>query len=137
MPLIDRDGMMKPMLLACPSFVPTWERFLQQWRAPDGTRDLPLYLALSELADHLIAKLERGETDDFSAVFAVIERWHREGTRYVKVAATVGLLEDLQNVNRHGASSPSAFLPWLGPETARWWHKVDRFWSHGEPLRDD
>lgn len=138
---IGRDGMMEPMLRACPSFAPVWLEFLRDWQddplleQQDGR--LPLYLALSDLANHLIFKLEHGDTSDFPAVFGVVERWHREGTGEVREAAAVGLIEDLQNENRYRSSGPSAFLPWLGPETRRWWHKLERSWSHGELLPDE
>jgi len=88
---------MVPMLEACPSFSPAWEKFEAEWRSePDG---LPLYLALSDLARHLVGMLERGDTVSFPSIFAVVELWHREGDSYAREAATVGLLEDLQNTN--------------------------------------
>ena len=122
---------MLPLLLdACPSFDEPWRACLEEW----GDRcDLPVYIALSELARHLIGMLDRGETEAFSRVFDVVERWHVEGDAYVRCAATVGLLEDLQNGNLHTArTAPEQFLPYLGPESRKWWHRVERFWS-GDP----
>jgi hypothetical protein len=71
----------------------------------------PLYLALSELARHLIEMLARDDLASFPAIFAVIEHWLVEGVPYVVEAATVGLLEDLQKqrlaqVNRTRAVPP-------------------------------
>jgi len=71
------------------------------WAAGDAFSlgDLPLYLALGDFAWHLIGMLERGETASLPAVFAAVERLHAEGEHYVREAATVGLLEALQNLN--------------------------------------
>jgi hypothetical protein len=92
---------------------------------------------LADLAHHLIGQLEAGATNRFEAVFDVVERWHVEGDDYVREAATVGLLEDLQNASLHTATSPDDFVPWLRPETRRWWQKVDAFWSEGKLIADD
>jgi hypothetical protein len=66
-----------------------------------------------------------------------VEQWHVSGDTYVKEAATVGLLEDLQNTNLHEGTDPDAFRKFLGPESERWWSKVVRFWSEGRLLTDD
>ncbi|WP_104663329.1 DUF7674 family protein [Ensifer adhaerens] len=127
---IDRSNMFEPLLQADPSFAETWAAFQEEWR--DDDEPPPLYLALAELARHLIRKLEAGDTPGFRAVFDVVERWHIHGDAYVKEAATVGLLEDLQNGNFHRVTSPDDFLPWLAPETLGWWIQIRQFWA-GEP----
>src|SRR5262245_33190674 len=93
--MLRSDEMMNPMLESCPTFATSWQEFMSEWQ--DDPNGLPIYLALSDLARHLIAMLERGDTESFPAIFAVVERWHRDGDPYVREAATVGLLEDLQN----------------------------------------
>jgi len=121
----DRSNMFEPLLRVDPSFREKWETFQREYRSSDA---LPLYLALSELARYLIADLETGNTHRFEAVFDVIERWVVKGDPYVKDAATVGLLEDLQNGNLHRRTCSDDFLRWLRPETLRWWTKVHEFW---------
>jgi hypothetical protein len=133
--MITKDEMMQPLLMACPSFQPTWESFLKEWR--DGTTDLPIYLALSDLARHLVGMLARNDTSTFPAVFDVVEQWHNHGDPYVKEAATVGLLEDLQNKSIHASTTPEQLRVFLGPLSAKWWDKLYGFWERGEPLRDD
>lgn len=131
--MIARSEMMPLMLQACPSFDGEWRRFLQAWsEAPE----LPLYLALGDLARHLIERLARRDVSTFPAVFAIVERWIVEGTPYVREAAIVGLLEDLQNGNLHAATQPDAFRPYLLPVSARWWDKLIGFWERGALLRD-
>jgi hypothetical protein len=133
--VISKDEMMPVLLEACPSFNPKWQTFLDNWKDEDC--ELPHYLALADFARHLIGMLERGETDTFPAIFAAVERLHLEGEHYVKEAATVGLLEDLQNDGLHTGTLPEQFREYLGPETTRWWDKLYRFWERGELLTDD
>jgi hypothetical protein len=123
--------MMPMMLTACPSFDDKWRAFLYYWR-DEG--DLPVYLALSELARHLIAMLAQNDVESFPAVFAVVERWHVEGDSYVAEAAAVGLLEDLQNANLHESTVPEQFRQFLLPQSAKWWDKLNDFWEGGNPL---
>lgn len=125
---------MEPMLDACPSFRPAWAEFVQEWSSGE---DQPLYVALGSLASHLIALLAARDTTTLSSVFTVVERWHLEGDAYVREAATVGLLEDLQNEGLHTSTTPKDFEAFLHPESLKWWGKVDRFWSRGEIISDD
>lgn len=121
------------MLDASPSFEGPWREFLEYW---EEEAELPLYLALSDLARHFIAMLARNEVESFPRIFAVVERWCREGDGYVSEAATVGLLEDLQNRGLHYSTEPEQFRPYLLPESAKWWDKLYVFWERGKPLRD-
>ena len=132
--VISKDEMMDSMLHACPSFRPDWQAFLEEWRSE---ADKPLYLALAALAHHLIAMLAARDTVGLVAVFQVVERWHLEGDAYVREAATIGLLEDLQNLHLHQTTSPADLEPFLLPESLKWWRKVDRFWSEGKVITDD
>jgi len=129
--MISKDDMIPLMLEACPSFEPKWREFLDSWQEES---EPPIYLALSDLARHLIDMLARKDTATFPVVFAVVERWHVEGSLYVIEAATVGLLEDLQNTGLHKGTDPEQFRPWLLPESAKWWDKLYAFWEHGESL---
>jgi len=132
--LIEQDNMFVPLLEADPSFAPIWEAFLTDWR---DEPPMPLYLALGDLARYLTVKLQAGDTEAFSRIFQVIERWHVEGDTYVRQAATIGVLEGLQNIANHDATTPKQFIPWLGPVSRRYWDKVDAFWSQGILIRDD
>ena len=134
--MIGKNNMMPVLNEACPSFAPKWEEFQNKWRKEAD--DLPLYIVLGDLARHLIGMVERGEVAGLPAVFAAIERLHVEGDHYVREAATVGLLEDLQNLILHsGGTDPEQFRPYFGPATAKWWDKLYGFWEHGKMLTDD
>jgi hypothetical protein len=125
--VISKDDMMPVLVDVCPSFNAQWLAFLDEWR--EEKHDLPLYVALGDFARHMIGMLEGGETDAFPSIFAAIERLEMEGDDYVKEAATVGLLESLQNLNLHTTTSPEKFLLYLGPESARCWDEVRRSWE--------
>ena len=129
--MITSAEMMPLMLDACPSFEDKWRAFLADW--PDAP-DPPLYMALTDLARHLIEMLARDDVESFPQVFAVVERWHTEGNPYVAEAATVGLLEDLQNINLHESTEPEQFRPFLLPVSAQWWDKLHAFWERGQLL---
>lgn len=129
--MITKADMMPLMLDACPSFENTWRDFVEYWR---DESDPPLYLALSALARHLIEMLARNDVACFPKVFAVVERWHTEGNPYVAEAATVSLLEDLQNTGLHDSTEPEQFRRYLHPVSAKWWDKLYAFWEQGEIL---
>ena len=129
---IPRERMFEPLLAADPSFQPAWDRFVDYWRDEDV--ELPNYLALCDLAQHLIGRLAAGDTRVFHAVFDVVERWHIEGEPYVQEAATIGLLEDLQNEGLHKTTRPADFECWLRPVSRKYWDLLVIYWAeHGPP----
>lgn len=128
--MIDRDEMFDRLLAVCPSFGPAWQEFLAEWKEEQG--DLPLYVALSSLCRHVIALKDAGDDEAVRRAFAVIEAWHTDGDVYVREAATIGFTETLGNILSHDPSGPArlaALRTFAGPETARWWKKVDAFWE--------
>ncbi|MCW3846198.1 hypothetical protein OF829_03035 [Sphingomonas sp. LB-2] len=120
--------MFEPVLEADPGFAPAYAAFLEEYR---DEPDLPEYLALSDFARHLFARVETGDTAGFDAIFDVVERWHIDGDDYVREAASIGLLEDLQNGNLHRTTRPEDFIPWLRPHSRKWWNFVNRYWAEG------
>jgi LPS sulfotransferase NodH len=62
-------------------------------------------------------------------VFDVIERLHLEGDDYVKEAATVGMLEGIQNVAGNSGVNPEEFFRYLKPESVEWWRQWNDFWD--------
>jgi len=132
---ITRDDMFAPLIEAFPEFQERLQEFEAEWAHNWEKR--PYY---SLLADLVIAcsELLRSKRDaELPAIFSVVERWIIEGDRYVSEAAIVGFLEDLQNSNMHRQTTPADFERFLLPQSRRWWHKLDRFWNHREPLNDD
>ena len=132
--VITRDNMFAPILGACPSLEPIWSEFLDDWQ---DEKDLPYTLALSDLARHLVSKLEAGETAEFPATFEVVEQLHNHGDEYVREAIALGLLEDLQNTSIYKTAEPDQFRPYLHAESERRWDRLYAFWDEGRSLSDD
>ena len=124
---------MIPLLVeASPGFSSRWREFQAEWK--DDKEGLPYYVCLGDFARYLGEKLKEGDIGDFPAIFRVVERLHVESDSYVREAATVGLLEGIQNI--HGESAVK-FVPYLEPETKRWWDKLNDFWETGKLLTND
>lgn len=119
--------MMDVLLAASPTFAEDWDAFRREWA--EEAEDLPLYLALADFARHVISLLEAGDDERLRHIFDAVERLQVEGDHYVKEAATVGLLEDLQNGNLHRTTNPEQLRPFLRPESLSGWEAVDSFWT--------
>lgn len=133
--MIERSQMFEPMLEAHPEFSELWDEFIKEWLSePEG---LPYYTLISDVVRECSKILATGQKHRIRKVLSVVERWLLEGDKYVREAATVGFLEDLQNGNLHEGTTPEDFVEFLGPECSFWWKKVERFFSHGEPILDD
>ncbi|MBA3334477.1 MAG: hypothetical protein H0T08_02580 [Acidobacteria bacterium] len=66
------------------------------------------------------------QTTEFENVFEIIENLHLDGEHYVKEAATIGLLEALQNNLRDEAEK---FVKYLKPDSLKWWNELNKFWN--------
>jgi hypothetical protein len=121
---ITKEQVMPLLLEACPSFTRKWE----EHRAFYDNEDL-LYVDLGEFAHHLVELHKWNQTSEFPAVFNVIERLHLEGDDYVKEAATIGMLEGIQNVAGNLDIDPELFALYLKSESAKRWHQLNDFWG--------
>lgn len=109
---------------ACPSFAPRWQEHCAAW-----DEEHLLYIDLGVLVDHIVDRFAAGHTEEFPAVFAVCERLHLEGDPEVREAATIGLLEGIQNVSGSRGVDPEEFRQFLGPESLKWWTGLNAFWD--------
>jgi hypothetical protein len=126
---ITKDQVMPLLLEVCPTFTQKWE----DSRASYEGESL-LYVELGAFAHHLVELHKLNRTDEFPAVFDVIERLHVEGDGYVKEAATIGLLEGMQNVAGNSGVNPEEFLEHLKPESKKWWRQLNNFWEGKVPF---
>lgn len=122
--MITKEQVMPLFLSACSSFAPEWEKYRASY--PDEGL---LYIDMGELAHHMVDLIKTNQTSEFSAVFDIIERLHIEGDHYVQEAATIGILESIQNVASNNGVDPEAFVPWLRTESRRWWRQLNDFWQ--------
>ena len=66
-----------------------------------------------------------------------LERLIVHGDAQVQEAAVVGIIKNLQNASLHEQTAPSDYVPYLQPESQRWWGKVQTFWTNGRLLTED
>jgi len=123
-PMIRESEVMPLLRAACPSFEERWRAHVTSNIYEEGL----LYLDLAELARHLVELMQADTTTEFPAVFEVIERLHLDGNGAVKEAATIGLLEDLQNLAEQADLDVDRFAAFLKPESSKWWAEVAAFW---------
>lgn len=112
--MLVKEEMFKPILEVSDGFRPIWNEFLEEWKDDD---ELPQYLALGALARYISKLITESRDEELKSIFAVIERWHLEGDSYVKEAATIGMLEGLQNINVVGEGIPEKVELYLLPES--------------------
>ena len=121
--MITKDRVMPLLLQACPSFQSAWQRHV-------GTEgEDSLYVSLGNFAEHLLELYQKNHTEEFPAVADAIERIHVEGDQCVREAATVGLLEGIQNVWPNKGVDPELFYPFLRPQSAKLWQSLNDFWQ--------
>lgn len=118
--------MLPRLVAACPSFTLKWEEHKREYF--DEEDYLP-YVALGEFNSHVVELYIEGATQELPSVFEEVERLHLEGDAYVKEAATVGFLEGVQNVIGNRGLNADVFLPFLGPESRKWWDQLNKFWA--------
>jgi hypothetical protein len=115
-----------PLLVAsCPSYRERWRDISH---SSDFEPDL-IYLHLGNFADHFMIVLNRFDERDLEGICDAIEQLHVYGDAHVRQAATVGLLESIQNLARNTCSSTLALETHLGVVSKRWWHSLEAFWN--------
>jgi hypothetical protein len=120
--------MMQMLVDACPSFASRFAVGVASDYLDDGG-DVLDYIALGDLARHILDLISAGKLDELPRTFAVVERLDVEGEHYVREAATVGRLESLQNHAEHRRLEKSSITVWLGPQSRRWWDRLNNFWA--------
>lgn len=113
------------IVAAVPGFRSDWEGFVREW-GPEG--DLPLYLAMADLAHYIVEKYTKGTTDEFPALFATVEDLLKNPEPELENLIAVGLFEDIQNVASHREFGWEAFHSWLGPRSRAVWEEMVEGW---------
>jgi len=121
-----------PLLLAaCPSFESAWAAIEHENVDDEVPAGRLLYLDAAEFIRH-IGQLQLAEsTDEFNAVFDLIERFIVDGDDYVTNLGVIGFLESLQmaTTTSLGLDPEVAFRSWFRPMSEAWWERLNRFWS--------
>ena len=106
------------LISSCPSYSEQWEKYIKE-NYEDGDEQL-LYSDVADFANHIIELYILNETEEFEAVFDIIERLHIQGDEFVKELATIGLLEDIQ-LSLTDNQQHDFFIKYLKPESLKWW----------------
>ncbi len=69
-------------------------------------------------------------------VFSLVERMLIKGDEEVRSLASIGLLEDLQNIASWQPFGMNVFLPWLGPKSQMAWNEILAMWVGKHSLGD-
>jgi hypothetical protein len=123
--MVTRDEVMSMLLAACPSFGEAWRKYVGDPAYEAGL----LYIDLGEFAHHLVRLQKAGESSEIESVFRVVEVLHTDRGASVREAATIGLLEGIQDIAGSNNLDPESFYPYLQPESATRWGKVNTFWN--------
>ena len=117
-----------------PRFAAAAGDFVEDWKnEPETEKEgLPHYLLFSELAGIVAQGLKKGDHENFNAIFDLIEQLHIEGDQKVKELATVGFLEDIQNIMLADKTGLHLAHPFLLPQSKIWWDKLILFWEHDD-----
>jgi hypothetical protein len=114
---VTEPDVLPALLAACPSFQQRWDEYVSdELYTPDQ-----VYIDVGEFARHLLTLLRADTVNEFSAVFAPIERLLVDGDEEACNAVTVGLLEDLYFVAEDAGVSPREWRKYFGPRAARAW----------------
>lgn len=148
--MISKEEMLDLILKASPCFKKKYEEVIEKNSRAyvDRHGELQGYIVLGDFARHLIESFTHSELTEFPVIFDVVERLHLHGDGYVREAATIGLLESIQNCcsayqpNGQEAKhlsdprlDPSVFIPFLGPESKRCWHDLNGFGDNKVPQK--
>jgi hypothetical protein len=99
----------------------------------DEERGLLHYVILGDFACHIIELYKNKKTHELEVIFELIERFHLEGDAYIKEAATIGILEAIQNLAANSDINPADFEIYLHAESLNWWQSLNDFWNQKIP----
>jgi hypothetical protein len=91
---------------------------------------------LAEFATFIVDAYARHDLEPISAAFDAIEQLLDEGDEEVRTAASIGFLEDIQNISSHRPFGAAVFVQWLGPKSKAYWADIEETWSRKSSLAD-
>ena len=131
--MIDGDEFMTLLMAACPSFGDPWSQELAE-AAASGLEPVRIVI-IDELGRHLGMLHRQGRTEEFPAVFAVVELGLTEGNELADALADE-LVEDLCFDNGP-CRAPEYFEPFLGPAATARWRELRRLNRPPDPRADE
>lgn len=129
---ITADQMVPELLRACPSAKSRWDEHLAWW----GDDERGRYNDVNVFAQYVVDSYVGRNVDERAAFFTLLERFLTEGDAEVVELASVGLIEDIQNLASHRTCGLQAFKEWLGPVSRVAWTEVEEMWRGKGSLAD-
>ena len=129
--MITPDEVIPLLLAACPSFAFGWETAQIENLDPSEPGGRLHYLDAGDFVRHIVALKVAEKTEEFPAVFDVIEQLVSEGDPYVKNLGVIGYIEGSQmmTVTSAGLDPKRDFRPWLRSRSQVWWSRLNRAWD--------
>ncbi|GLX66594.1 DUF7674 family protein [Paenibacillus glycanilyticus] len=124
---ISKSKVMELILQACPSYKKQWDEYVQK-NYKNGDEQL-LYIDLANFATYFVDLYKHNKISEFPSVFDVIELLLTNGDDFVKEAASIGLLEDLQNRLLNNEINTNVFNQYLKQESLKWWNHLNDLWD--------
>jgi hypothetical protein len=89
------------------------------------------YLVAGDFAEYIIKNIDENNTEELKECFEFIELLYIYGTKETKELATVGYLEDLQNMTGGNETMEKykIIYDFLGIESKKWWNKLNDYWN--------
>lgn len=84
------------------------------------------------ISDAIVNSLGREDTQNFMWLFALIEKYLKEGDKEVKELLSYGLIDHLQESLIKKRMKLSALDPWLRDETKDVWQSMIDIWSQAD-----
>jgi iron-sulfur cluster repair protein YtfE (RIC family) len=125
--MIEKEQILEKLLTAVPSYTSRYEQYINENYEPGEER--LIYVDISDFVKHVIECYQRKKTEEFDALFEVIEQLHTNGDSSVKEVATVGILESFQNQLLDENIEYSEFERLLKSESKRWWNHLIDYWN--------
>ncbi|MGH7079812.1 MAG: DUF7674 family protein [Acetobacteraceae bacterium] len=130
--VISKSQMMPIALEKCPAFAPEWEKHRDFWVGEEAG----IFNDIGAFAHFVVDAYERRDIQSVDAAFEVIEYFLDAGDEEVRAAASIGFLEDVQNIASHQVFGSSVFLKWLGPKSKLAWTEIEEMWRGKRSLAD-
>jgi len=130
--MITKKQILPLLLEACPGFERAWRAHLDWWRGEQSGE----FNDAAEFAKYLVESFENGQTSEFPAAFAVIEKILNEGDKQARDIAAIGIIEDLQTIGSNHVCGAEVFKPWLGETSTAAWHQIEKIWEGKSSLMD-
>ena len=118
--MIAKEEIIPALLKACPSFQKVFDECQE--------KDL-IYVVLGDFARHLLEMHKSSQVEVLKSAAEAIEQLELNGDSFVREAATIGLLEGIQNVWGNNDVNPDLFKQFLLPESLKWWNELNAFWD--------